>query len=280
VAQRPRAASAADIDAALGKISDELGDKHYYNLQARRYKWVLERVCRHLPPGARVADIGSAPGHTSMALADLGYEVTAFDFAPDEDMWESTPQGSFAGSLRKRNIALKHWDVEVVDPGSVPNSTTHGEFDCVIFTEVLEHVYRYPFATVRQLAHLLKPGGIMVITTPNRTSLTSRLKALLGYPYDTSLNLLMDHFPPHMRHVWVYSPSEVATVVDAAGMDVVESSVNSFHLWTTKISVREILPYWRPTNLKQILKPCLALFLLFLPSMGESVCCIGKKRAK
>jgi 2-polyprenyl-3-methyl-5-hydroxy-6-metoxy-1,4-benzoquinol methylase len=265
------------VQQALSTVGNELGDMHYYNLQFRRYKWVVDTVERYLKPGSAIADIGSAPGHLSMTLSDLGYKVTAFDFDPGSDMWESTPDGSFAKSLQKRGVPLKHWDVEVGDPADVPTGEVHGQFDCVIFTEILEHVYRYPFATVRQVAHLLKPGGICIVTTPNRGSLPFRLKFLAGMPCDTPLNLLHDYFPPHMRHVWLYTPKEVQTVLHEANLETVESNVQCFHLWTTTISTREILPYWRPTNIKQMLKPALALIYSVLPELGDTVCCVARK---
>jgi 2-polyprenyl-3-methyl-5-hydroxy-6-metoxy-1,4-benzoquinol methylase len=274
---RERASDSEDPTGVLNRISDELGDKHYYNLQHRRYKWIIRQVLERIQPGGSVADIGAAPGHVSMALADLGYRVKAFDYAPDCDLWESTPDGSFASLLKKHGAELKHWDLEVLDPAIISNTAFDGQFDCVLFTEVLEHIYRYPFATVRQIAQLLKPGGLCIVTTPNRASLTSRLRAFFGISIGTKLELLKDNFPPHMRHVWLYTPSEVRTVLSDCKLEAVFTAVQSFHLWTTRISSREHLPYWRPNNLKQVLKPLLGLFLVLFPAFGETVCVIAKK---
>ena len=46
------------------------------------------------------------------------------------------------------------------------------EFDVVISTEVIEHLEN-PRATLRNLFRLLKPGGILILTTPNQNSLRS-----------------------------------------------------------------------------------------------------------
>ncbi|HEY9772516.1 MAG TPA: class I SAM-dependent methyltransferase [Planktothrix sp.] len=274
----PPSAKAVDAATAIAALRQGLSDENYLNLQVRRYLWILQTVQKQVPPGGRIGDIGAAPGHMSMMLKQMGYQVTAFDFAPDNDMWEQSPDGTFAASLRARDIPLKHWDVEVEDPGSVPHNV-NGEFDCVIFTEVLEHVYRYPFSTVRQIANLLKPGGIFICTTPNRHSISSRLQGLLGKAVDTSLDLLRDAFPPHMRHVWLYTPKEVESVLRASNVEPIDTSVKNFYLWTTTISSHKILPYWSPRSLKQLLKPLLALYLLFFPGSGQAVCCVGKKNA-
>ena len=63
------------------------------------------------------------------------------------------------------------------------------EFDAVVSIEVIEHVENQ-FAFMRELARIAKPGGLVIVTTPNTLNVNSRLRTLLtGFP------LLFDPLP-------------------------------------------------------------------------------------
>ncbi len=268
------------VEQVVSEVGSSLTDLNYYNIQISRYRWIAEQLLKFVPKGSSVGDVGAAPGHISRMLARLGYKVTAYDFDPDAEMWESPGVLGFAQVLRNEGCSVVHWDVEVVDSGNVPLQPTEPPvLDAVVFTEILEHIYRYPFASVRQVAHLVKPGGYFVLTTPNRGYAWFRVKAFFGRASDTDFKLLKDNFPPHMRHVWQYTLDECCKIVEEAGFDVVVKEVKSFHLWTSRSSDGTTTSTWRPTNLKQILKLPFALFLTVFPSLGSTVCVVGKKRS-
>ena len=274
------APSQITIDQAIAAVGGSLSDLNYYNIQLTRYKWIAEQLLKYVPVGSMVGDIGAAPGHISRMVRKIGYEVTAFDFDPDKEMWEAPGVLGFAQVMRNEGIKVVHWDVEVVDPSTVPEKPeAPGTLDAVVFTEILEHIYRYPFASVRQVAHLVKPGGYFVLTTPNRGYAWFRIKALFGRASDTDFELLKDPFPPHMRHVWQYTLDECCKIIEAAGFDVVVKEVKSFHLWTSRSSDGTTTSTWRPTNIKQILKLPLALFLTAFPTFGSTVCVVARKRS-
>ena len=268
------------VDQAIAEVGGSLTDLNYYNIQISRYRWIAEQLLKFVPTGSQIGDIGAAPGHISRMLKKIGYNVTSYDFDPDKDMWEAPGVLGFAQVLRNEGIGVVHWDVEVVDPMTVPaQSTEPAILDAVVFTEILEHIYRYPFASVRQVSHLVKPGGYFVLTTPNRAYAWFRIKALFGRSSDTDFELLKDSFPPHMRHVWQYTLEECCKIVEAAGFDVVVKEVRSFHLWTSRSADGTTTSTWRPTNLKQILKLPLAVFLTVFPNFGSTVCVVGRKRS-
>lgn len=266
------------INNVLDGIANELADSSYFNLQRRRYVWLAQQITSRVTQGAKIADVGASPGHVSLMLARLGYSVSAFDFDINSDMWE-TPGDSanFGQRLRDNNVEAFDWNLEVDDPRSVPPISQEGAFDAVVFTEVLEHIYRYPFASVRKVARLLKPGGLIFVTTPNRGYLVFRIKSLFGMAIDTSLEMLRDHMPPHMRHVWQYTLSEVESLLRQEGFLPVLSVVESFHLWTTTYSSRNCLDRWRPSSVKQILKLPMSVILSVLPRLGSTVCVIARK---
>ena len=71
--------------------------------------------------------------------------------------------------------------------GRLPFTT--GRFDAAVSIEVIEHVENQ-FAFLRELARVVKPGGRVIVTTPNILNMNSRLRTLFtGFP------LLFDPLP-------------------------------------------------------------------------------------
>jgi len=66
-------------------------------------------------------------------------------------------------------------DVVNLDDGALPYADDC--FDLITFTEVIEHVENHR-AVLREIARVLRPGGLVVITTPNILNLKSRLRFL------------------------------------------------------------------------------------------------------
>jgi SAM-dependent methyltransferase len=92
-------------------------------------------------PGATALDVGCREGIQSAWLASRGYRVTGVDKEP------RCAQG-----------------IEVDLDVGLPFPDAH--FDVVWCSEVIEHL-RDPARTVGELRRVTKPGGLMVLTTPN-----------------------------------------------------------------------------------------------------------------
>lgn len=61
-----------------------------------------------------------------------------------------------------------------------PLALEDGAFDLIVFSEVLEHLQGNPHHAFGELLRALRPGGRMVLTTPNLARLASRLRLALG----------------------------------------------------------------------------------------------------
>jgi SAM-dependent methyltransferase len=95
----------------------------------------------------------------------------------------------------------------------VPDDT----FDCIIFLEVIEHLHLNPVDILRTLQSKLKPGGTLLLSTPNMMCLGNRLKMLSN----RKLNLF--HYPPFAEneipqhghgHDRIYMPAEMQEYFD------------------------------------------------------------------
>jgi 2-polyprenyl-6-hydroxyphenyl methylase/3-demethylubiquinone-9 3-methyltransferase len=99
--------------------------------------------------GRALLDAGCGTGLFSRAAAERGAAVTSMD----------------VGERLLAEVAKKCDTTRVVgDVAAMPFSD--GSFDVVICTEVIEHTVE-PRAAVRELARVVRPGGLLVVTTPN-----------------------------------------------------------------------------------------------------------------
>jgi len=164
----------------------------------RRRAELLSDILRLIPEGAKVLDAGSAPGFTSLALSLLGYEVYSLDINPEP----------YRTILEKYGIQIIKVDLE---NETIP--LKDGYIDCVVFTEVLEHLhpYKIPF-TLSELNRVLKVRGILYLTTPNAVSIGKRIKMLFGMQ------------PIGEKHVREYTMKEVVTLLTNTGFKILHNS--------------------------------------------------------
>lgn len=125
------------------------------------HEFVFENVIRrYARPGMRAADLGAGPGAMAARLHSLDLDV----FAVDRDA------SGFAADLPHLSLDFNQPDFAAqLGPGS---------FALVTAIEVIEHV-ESPIGFLRNIARLLTPDGVAVLTTPNVDSLPARLKFLL-----------------------------------------------------------------------------------------------------
>ena len=119
-------------------------------------------------PGQRALDVGCREGIQSAWLAARGYDVTGVDKEPH----------------------CAHGIAVDLDEG-LPLPDAH--FDVVWCSEVIEHL-RDPAATIAELRRVTKPGGLMVLTTPNSWFWLSYLACLVGLTPKRCQNADHKHF--------------------------------------------------------------------------------------
>ncbi|ANY19302.1 Ubiquinone biosynthesis O-methyltransferase [Tsuneonella dongtanensis] len=150
--------------------------------------------------GKAALDVGCGAGLLCEPLARLGAQVTGIDAAP-ENVAAAAAHAEGAG------IDVRYMAGEV-------GALDIGTFDLVTSMEVIEHVADKP-AFVTDLAARLSPGGLMVLSTPNRTA-QSRL-LLVGAAEAVGL-------VPRGTHHWddFVTPDELASLLAAAGLTMGE----------------------------------------------------------
>jgi 2-polyprenyl-6-hydroxyphenyl methylase/3-demethylubiquinone-9 3-methyltransferase len=153
----------------------------------------------------KILDIGCGGGLITEPLRRLGARVTGVDAS-------------------EKNIAVaKHHAEKMgleIDYRFATSSTLVEErrqFDAVVNMEVIEHVADTQ-QFIRECAGLIKPGGLMILATLNRTPKSFAL-AIVGAEY-------VLRWLPRGTHDWrkFVKPSELAAICRPAGLDIVELS--------------------------------------------------------
>jgi 2-polyprenyl-3-methyl-5-hydroxy-6-metoxy-1,4-benzoquinol methylase len=143
------------------------------NLQIFRPRHTLlwEEISRHLPePRETIADIGCHNAFFLRLSLELGF--TRF---LGVDFFELPPERSFLQELPNAHMLRANFNSEDF-LGAVHDASV----DCVVSTEVLEHLYQHPAGYLAECWRILKPGGLLLLSTPNPCNLTRAAKLISG----------------------------------------------------------------------------------------------------
>jgi 2-polyprenyl-6-hydroxyphenyl methylase/3-demethylubiquinone-9 3-methyltransferase len=205
-----RPAEAAHFGALAADWWDPAGSSAMlHRLNPVRLRYIREAVDQHWGGDARgikplagksALDVGCGAGLLCEPLARLGASVTGVDAAA-ENIAAATDHAAGAGLA----VDYRHGELSALGLG---------QFDLVTNMEVIEHVADKP-AFVAALAAHLKPDGLMVLSTPNRTA-RSRLLLVEGAE---RLGLV-----PRGTHHWddFVTPDELRDLLADAGLTMGE----------------------------------------------------------
>ncbi len=165
---------------------------------------------QHVPPTAQIVEFGSAPLFLTLAVRELGYKIIGLDIIPE----------TFARTIAENGLDIRKVNFET-EPLPLPDDSV----DVAIFNEVFEHLRVDLIATMSKVRRVLKPGGLLFLSTPNMRSLTG-IWALLwhGYGGHTRPDLfwqwgLLQRYG-FMGHVREYTPREVSEFLEKLGFRI------------------------------------------------------------
>ena len=98
-------------------------------------------------------------------------------------------------------------------------------FDAVVCIEGIEHLQR-PFDFVRECRRVLRPGGILVLTTPNISALRSRWRWYLTGFHNKCKTPLDEAHPNPLHHVNMTSFAEGRYLLHTSGFRLVDVRTN------------------------------------------------------
>jgi 2-polyprenyl-6-hydroxyphenyl methylase / 3-demethylubiquinone-9 3-methyltransferase len=209
-----RPSEAAHFDALAAEWWDPKGSSAMlHRLNPARLTYIRDAIDAHwggdnasIRPlaGKRALDVGCGAGLLTEPLARLGAAVTGVD-AAGENVVVAARHAAGQGLA----IDYRHGDI-----GDPDFAAALGRFDLVTSMEVIEHVDN-PAGFIAALASRLADGGLMILSTPNRTA-ASKWLLVRGAE-------LVGAVPPG-THDWdkFVTPEELQAMAEAAGLTVVD----------------------------------------------------------
>jgi SAM-dependent methyltransferase len=161
-----------------------------------------------LRPGDMFLDAGAGFGRHAFEAARQGATVFALDYAADE---VATTRNMFGAMVEAKEITEKAFG-GVLRGDATKLPFEDNTFDCVVTSEVLEHI-QDDVNVISELHRVLKPGGSLGVTVP--TWWPEKLNWMLSDEY---------HAPKSVGgHVRIYSATELKAKLRSAGFEVTDS---------------------------------------------------------
>jgi SAM-dependent methyltransferase len=125
-----------------------------------RIAFDINIVRENLPQNTRVLEFGSVPLLFTAALAECGYQLVGIDITPER----------FQSSIEKLGLTVLRCDIEL-EKLPIQDNT----YDAIVFNELFEHLRINPIFTMSEAFRVVKPNGLLFLSSPNLRSLGGSL---------------------------------------------------------------------------------------------------------
>ncbi len=226
-------------DFVLNWSPDE-GSKNYAATHLTR----LQKTLAITPPGTaddRILEMGAYLQITPALTRRLGYgEVRGCYFGP-------------AGQVNRRTVTSSNGDqftcdIDLFDAEKDRFPYSDEYFSTVLCCELLEHLTTDPMHMMAEVNRILKPGGHIVLTTPNIGSLRAISAILQGHHpglFPAYIRPPREGEPPDPRHNREYMPGEIRRLLEDSGFHVTLLETGPFlarpepeYLWVSQLLER------------------------------------------
>jgi len=225
-ASPPRSTASPDEVAKFARMADTWWDtsgpfRPLHKFNPARIRFIRDRLAQHFGrdvasdqpfTGLDLLDVGCGGGLISEPMARLGFAVTGLDAAED--------------NIKTAQVHAERSGLSINYEATTPEAwAQEATFDVVLALEVVEHVTDIT-VFLDAVAQRVKPGGVLVLATLNRT-----VKAFLLGKVAAEYVL---RWLPAGTHDWrkFVRPSKLASAVRKSGLVVSEIAGLSFDLMT------------------------------------------------
>lgn len=184
------------------------------------YTWGLVKDVK-----GRCLELGGNPYFTTMLLKSFtDLNVCLANYFGHEKNGEYTQGvdylGLNGGGKKFETFTFQHFNIENDD---FPYGD--GEFDVVIFAEIIEHLLNDPCKVLREIKRVLKPNGTLILTTPNVARLENVAKMIAGENiYDP-----YSGYGPYGRHNREYNRHELVQLLRFEGYEPTDCFTADVH---------------------------------------------------
>lgn len=213
--RNPTRESLESIDKSVRQIQAEFKSNlfdwfsKYAKSHRIRLAYDLDYTQKYGEKNSKIVEFGSIPLLLTTSLKELNFDVQGVDIDPDR----------FETIIKSLNLRVAKANIETEN---LPLPDNH--YDIALFNELFEHLRINPINTMAEVKRVLKPGGILLLSTPNLTSLKGWINLLLrnkapGNMYQEYQKL---EKLGHMGHVREYTAVELTEFLEQSGFIVKE----------------------------------------------------------
>ena len=173
---------------------EENNRRAYFDRRLARLENRLGKAYR----GARLLEIGCGAGILLQEAWRRGWKADAVELSVE-----------LVAVARRNNpeATIITGDIQNLEPTGTP-------YDAIISLDVLEHVL-VPMTMIENCREFLKPGGLLMLQTPNARSLRSRTQGARWDMLDPD------------QHLNIFSPDALRVLLTTVGFDILEMSTAS-----------------------------------------------------
>ena len=211
-----------EIENTPNAVANERVYFDFHRKRFQRFDQFLDKIDTADAKNFRVLEIGSHYLHTSLLIASRGFRVDAMDVGEFWNLDFVRSRGEKFGltPVIENNLSRMEMFKKI-----------ENEYDLVVFTEIMEHITFNPIQFWKALYRILKPGGLIYISTPNAFALPNYIRNLKNTLLLKSIGITVDEILAKVTygHHWKeYSPKEIRTYFSQLSPDF-EVKVSPYH---------------------------------------------------
>ncbi len=255
-----------EVSPIYGKDWHHLDDRLVFYLQLVAETGSLQR-------GKQLVDLGPGVAAFGPVARVLGMEVTLIDDfggggGVDRGHLDETRK-ILAGMRERLGIRIIEQDF-IAQPLPLPDASV----DVVTCFHSLEHWHHSPKRLFGEITRVLRPGGFLILATPNAVNLLKRLSVPLGVSnYGTVEEWYTKGDPVFRGHVRVPTVRDLQRLLEWNSFEVVATHGRNF------IGRDSVALGFLPRPLRHGLAILLDRFIRFFPTLCSDIHVVGRKRA-
>lgn len=214
------------------------------SMWALKYRSRLESALsalRGLPAGAAALEVGSSQANAALLAAERGLRAIALD----------RELRALVYARRKHT----HGSFSAVCADAVALPFAAETLEAVLLLELLEHLPE-PSLALQEAHRVLKPGGLLVITTPNATRQGETLPSYADR--DTASRTRPE--ADAAGHLFAFALRELQELVRSAGFTVTAARYEGSYLMSDRLPLKRLMPVGLLMSLSRLVNrlPCCA----------------------